>query len=400
LKPFSFVHAADLHLGYAQYNLEVRRRDFVRAFEELVEKTIELKPDFMMIAGDLFQHARPSNVTLENAIKNFRRLKEAGIPVLAVDGSHDSAPNVITGTILNPLDSAGLIHYLPRHEGASWKNESCYVYGVPNFRTKRRTEEFLPRFLERNPPKPDSSRFNVFVFHMAVDLPGAKPPYIEAEVSPEMFPDGFNYYAGGHIHTPVEVPFKTGTLAYSGCIETVSYEDAQVEKGFLHVEVDEKGEPNIQHIKLLTPRRFVVLKHDYSNMLPSKITEEAVKLVKEADEDGAIIIPVLEGTLPAEASRGEVNLARIRDAAEKALIVHPVLRLRESEVPEEVVRAIFEGQQKDLKTKSFEYFTEIFSERYPKAHAEKMAHLAVSLLEPLIKKDEDGVKKALESFVA
>jgi phytoene/squalene synthetase len=103
--------------------------------------------------------------------------------------------------------------------------------------------------------------------------------------------------------------------------------------------------------------------------------------------------------LPAEANRSEVNLARIRDAAQKALVVHPVLRLRESEVPEEVVRAIFEGREKDLKTKSFEYFTEIFSERYPRDQAEKIARLAVSLLEPLTRKDEDKVKKALEDFV-
>ena len=27
MKSFSFVHAADLHLGYAQYNLDVRRKD-------------------------------------------------------------------------------------------------------------------------------------------------------------------------------------------------------------------------------------------------------------------------------------------------------------------------------------------------------------------------------------
>ncbi|KYH39249.1 MAG: double-stranded DNA repair protein Mre11, partial [Candidatus Bathyarchaeota archaeon B26-1] len=106
MKPFSFVHVADLHLGYEQYNLKARREDFVRAFEEVVEKTLELKPDFMILAGDVFHHARPANVTLENAIRNFGRLRKAGIPVLTVDGSHDRAPNIVTGTILNPLDTA------------------------------------------------------------------------------------------------------------------------------------------------------------------------------------------------------------------------------------------------------------------------------------------------------
>jgi exonuclease SbcD len=364
----------------------------------VVEKTIELKPNFMIIAGDIFHHARPSNITLENAITNFRKLRDAGIPVLAVDGSHDSAPNVITGTILNPLDSTGLIHYLPRHEGASWRNESCYVYGIPNFRTPRKTEEELPVFLEQNEAKPDPSLFNIFVFHMALDIPALKPPQMEAEARPELLPEGFNYYAGGHIHKPYKSPFKNGLLAYSGCTETISYEDAETEKGFYYVEVNRKRVPKLHRVKLETPRRFIVLDHNYSGSTPTKITEAVVQLVKEADEPEAVIVPIIRGVLPAEARRGEIGLAEIRRAAEKALLVHPVLRVRETEVPEEVIRSIFEGGLKDLKTKAFEYFFEIFSERYPREEAEKIARLAVNLLAPLVEKQETKVKKVLEEF--
>jgi len=396
MKPFSFVHVADLHLGYAQYNLDVRREDFNAAFREVVDKTVELKPDFMIIAGDIFEQARPSNITLEAAITNFRRLRDAQIPVLVVDGSHDSAPNVITGTILNPLDSAGLVYYLPRHEGASFRNESCYVYGIPNFRTPRKTEEQLPVFLEQNKPTPDRSVFNILVFHMALDIPSIKPPQMEAEARPEILPDGFNYYAGGHVHKPYKFPFKGGLLAYSGCTETVSYEDAEAEKGFYHVEVNEKGVPKLHRVKLETPRRFIVLDRNYSGSTPTKITEAVVQLVKEADEAGAVIVPILRGVLPAEAGRGEVDLAKIRSAAEKALLVHPLLRLRETEVPEEVIRSIFEGGLKDLKTKAFEYFFEFFSERYAREEAEKIARLAVDLIEPLVGKQETKVKKVLE----
>jgi len=400
VKPFSFVHVADLHLGYAQYNLDVRREDFENAFKEVVDKTIELKPDFMIIAGDLFHHARPSNVTLETTITNFRRLRDAGIPVLTVDGGHDSAPNIVTGTILNPLDSAGLIHYLPRHEGASWRNENCYVYGVPNFRTKTRTEEQLPIFLEQNKPLPDPSLFNIFLFHMALDLPYIeKPPQMEIEASPEIMPDGFNYFAGGHVHTPLINKFKNGLLVYSGCTETVNYDDAKINKGFYHVEVNEKGVPKINRIKLETTRKFVVLEPDYTGMLPAKITESAVKLVAEKDEEGAIIVLVLKGELPAEANRAEVDLAQIREAAKKALLVYPTLRMHETEVPEEVIRSIFEGGLKDLKTKAFEYFLQIFAERYSREEAEKIAKLALNILEPLTRKDEDKVKKEMEAFM-
>ena len=38
MKPFSFVHVADLHLGYAQYNLDVRREDFETPSKKLLTK--------------------------------------------------------------------------------------------------------------------------------------------------------------------------------------------------------------------------------------------------------------------------------------------------------------------------------------------------------------------------
>lgn len=399
MKAFSFVHVADLHLGYAQYGLETRREDFDRSFQEIVDKTIELKPDFMIIAGDLFHQARPSNVTLENAIRNFKRLRDAGIPVLTVDGSHDSAPNVITGTILYPLDSAGLIYHLPRHEGACWrKTDCCYVYGVPNFRTRRKTEEELPAFMEQNPPTPDPSTSNIFVFHMAVDLPSVKPPYIEAEAPPELLPDGFNYYVAGHIHESSMCKFKTGLLAYSGSTETVSYDEAGHKKGFFYVKVNEKGEFSPEFIELHSPRKFKVLEQEFQGMPSAKITELAVQLVKNADEAGAVIIPVLKGILPAEASRAEVNLSRIRSAAEKALLVHPIVMLKESAVSDEIVRSIFESEFKDLKTKSFEYFAQIFSDRYSREEAEKIARAAIALIEPLTRKQDEQVKRIIEEL--
>jgi DNA repair protein SbcD/Mre11 len=399
LKPFSFVHAADLHLGYSQYGLEARRQDFDDAFKEVVDRTIELKPDFMIIAGDLFHQPRPSNVTLENTIRSFKLLKDAGIPVLTVDGSHDSAPNTITGTILYPLDSAGLIHHLPRHSGACWrKPNSCYVYGIPNFHNKHKAQEALPKFLAEKPPIPMDNVCNIFVFHGALDLPDVKPPYIEAEFSPEQLPDGFNYYAAGHVHQRFLCKFKTGTLAYSGCTETADYREAKNQKGFLYVKVNEKGEVNPETVELTTPRRFVIIEQDFPCISSARINESAAQMVKENDSEGIVIIPILKGTLPAEASRGEIDTAKIRSAGEKALLVHPIVLLKESAVSDEIVRSIFESEFKDLKTKAFEYFLQIFLERYSREEAEKIAHSAFCLIEPLTRKQDEKIKQAIEEL--
>ncbi len=243
---------------------------------------------------------------------------------------------------------------------------------------------------------PDPSLFNIFLFHMAVDIPSVSPPQIEAEASPELFPKGFNYYAGGHIHVPNKQPFNDGVLVYSGCTETVSYEDAKLEKGFCHVEVNDKGIPKIHRIKLETPRHFIIVDRDYGSSTPTEITDEAVQLVKEVDEVGAVILPILQGRLPHGVGREEIDLAKIRGAARKALLVRPLLRLRETDISEEVIRSIFESELKDLGTKAFEYFFEIFLERYAREEAEKISRLAINLLEPLVGREENLVKETLE----
>jgi exonuclease SbcD len=398
LKPFSFVHAADLHLGYSQYGLEARRQDFDDSFRELVEKTIELKPDFMIIAGDLFHQPRPSNHTLENTIRSFKRLKDAGIPVLTVDGSHDSAPNTITSTILYPLDSAGLITHLPRHQGACWtKQDCCYVYGIPTYHNRHKTQEALPKFMAENQPTPKDGVANIFVFHGALDLPSVKGPF-EAEISPEELPSGFCYYAAGHVHERFVGKFKDGILVYSGCIETVGYDEAKYPKGFFYVKVNEKGEAAPEPIDLSSPRRFVLAEQDFTGMSSAKITELAIQMVREADEEGVVVIPVLKGTLPAESNRTEIDIAKIRCAAEKALLVHPIILLKETSVSDEIVRSIFESGFKDLKTKAFEYFQQIFADRYGKEEADKISKAALSLIEPLTRKQDEKVKQAFEEL--
>jgi hypothetical protein len=142
-----------------------------------------------------------------------------------------------------------------------------------------------------------------------------------------------------------------------------------------------------------------VLEQEFSGMTSAKITDMTVQMVKGADEEGAVIIPVLKGVLPAEASRAEVDIARIRGAAEKALLVHPIVLLKESAVSDEIVRSIFESESKDLKTKAFEYFLQIFSERYSREEADKIARSAIALIEPLTERQEEKVKQIIEELL-
>jgi len=70
--------------------------------------------------------------------------------------------------------------------------------------------------------------------------------------------------------------------------------------------------------------------------------------------------------------------------------------MRETGIPEEVIRAIFEGGLKDLKGKVLEFFLEFFSQRYPKEEAERNARLALKLINPLTRGDDKKVREIME----
>mgnify|MGYP001611354301 FL=1 len=82
-----FAHMADCHLdGWRQPELNALN---IQSFQQAVTICIKERVEFILIAGDLFDSAYPSIDSLKEAFKEFRRLKEANIPVFIISGSHD-----------------------------------------------------------------------------------------------------------------------------------------------------------------------------------------------------------------------------------------------------------------------------------------------------------------------
>jgi DNA repair exonuclease SbcCD nuclease subunit len=84
-----FLHCADIHLGYQQYNLKERFNDFGRAFYAVLDRAIEQRVDFVILAGDLFHKRSIDALSLNQAMHGLARLREAGIPCIAVEGNHE-----------------------------------------------------------------------------------------------------------------------------------------------------------------------------------------------------------------------------------------------------------------------------------------------------------------------
>jgi exonuclease SbcD len=86
-----FLHCADIHLGYQQYNQKERFNDFGRAFYAVIDQAVERKVDFVILAGDLFHKRSIDALTLNQGMRGLDRLRRAGIPCIAVEGNHERA---------------------------------------------------------------------------------------------------------------------------------------------------------------------------------------------------------------------------------------------------------------------------------------------------------------------
>ena len=103
------AHLADLHLGYRAYHrvtprgINVREADVAEAFRQAVARLVEIRPDLVLVAGDVFHTVRPSNTAIADAFRQFSLLTDRvpDLPVVIIAGNHDSPRSADTGNILN-----------------------------------------------------------------------------------------------------------------------------------------------------------------------------------------------------------------------------------------------------------------------------------------------------------
>ena len=109
MSAFSFVHAADLHLGSPLTGLAARDDNLARhladairdAVRGLVDATLERGADFLVISGDVYDGEWKDHSVGLFFNREMARLGRAGIPVFVIKGNHD-AHSVVTRSITLP----------------------------------------------------------------------------------------------------------------------------------------------------------------------------------------------------------------------------------------------------------------------------------------------------------
>jgi len=82
-------HTADIHLGRRRLDGRLPDDDIVDAFRFIAEEAIHEKADVFLLAGDLFDRPQVDPPHLRQAQMVLQLLKNAAIPVIAIEGNHD-----------------------------------------------------------------------------------------------------------------------------------------------------------------------------------------------------------------------------------------------------------------------------------------------------------------------
>jgi exonuclease SbcD len=308
-----FLHIADIHLGCRRYNLDERTKDFARAWLDVVEDhAIANKVDFVLISGDFFNARRVEPEAMNHAIAGLERLREAGIPVVAIEGNHDQheADAVSRFSWMRSLSRWGFLKLLEPDtaEGfrlVPWNEENrqgsyveiagARIFGTHWFGTSANAA--IPLLVDSLREARSEGLFNILMLHTDVEGQLNRPniPALSVEKMKEL--RGLvDYVALGHTHKRFEIEnwaFNPGSL------EAVSIDEYREERGVYLVEVDAAHNVSATHSRDYTQRPFQRLSFDVSGAEDAEAVHRGVLEVVERearrhDEDDAKPAPIIE----------------------------------------------------------------------------------------------------------
>lgn len=332
-KSVHFCHLTDSHLGNRQYGLLERFDDFARALSYSINACINLRPDFVLFTGDLFEHAKPQAPELRQAVLILEKLKKNGIPFIISQGNHDvsySRARRYGGDILEFLSDLdiGLRYVQDEITYIKIGKERIVLILAVNYYGKR-TDRILNQLLIKYSEQ--IKKFNglkILMLHAFVE---GMPADADVKLN-TLKSTNFDYIAVGHLHERWENS-KYNIYCPGSTEHTSSSEWKQVDRGFYDVRFVNKGKADwasrIDYVTIETRPKYI-FEHKFENQSVSEIRDEAEAFLRNNDIEGAILRFVFIGNYEGK-EHPFVNLDHYRHVPKNALHTIIVTRFLEVE---------------------------------------------------------------------
>jgi exonuclease SbcD len=336
------LHTADWHLGVRLHKKDLSE-DHQYFFDFLIDTIREREIDVLLVSGDIFDHANPSQEALQLYYDVLMKLHRSRCQVILTGGNHDS-PAILNMTrkFLKVMD----IHVVGRAEknpadqiipliGKSNKPEAV-VCAVPYLREadirlseagesqsekqQKRKEGIIRHF--SNLVDLASSHGNIPKLLMAhLFASGADSNEQKRDItiggldafSAGDFPDACDYVALGHIHRPIEINGQKH-IRYSGSPVALSFSEKEQIKELVEITIDEEKVINITPLEIPANRKLIKLSgtftevktmvESFENNLPLKAFAELE--IIEADTD--LDLPVKVHQLVTEYNKEQLDI--------------------------------------------------------------------------------------------
>src|SRR5215213_5667985 len=342
-----FLHISDVHLGCSRFQLPESPRDFFDAWIDVLRKyAVGEEVDFVIMCGDFFHKRSVPPETMNYAVAGLTMLKDAGIPVVTIEGNHDqrhtdseyswlrSLANWNLVYLLEPINEGGRIVYTPWNEGRGGYVDigRARIFGSHWYGASANWA--IPLLTSAIKENRREGAFHILMLHTDVEGHQTHPIPALSIANLKELKSVTDYVALGHTHKAYEIDnwaFNPGSL------EVTSIDEYRETRGAWLIEIDENNQITAKHIRDYRQRPFQRIGFDVTNCQEAKEVKEGV-LAKVAGEartasdyaNGApdeIYKPIIEITL-----RGHLgfpnSLLQLKEIREEAQAMTDALHVR------------------------------------------------------------------------
>jgi DNA repair protein SbcD/Mre11 len=231
------IHMADSHLGFSSYSRldqhgQNRIEEMVYAgFDQAIDRIIQLRPDAVVHAGDVFHHVRPKIKPLFVFKTGLDRLIDAGIPIIVISGNHDAPKSYNLTSPFRLFERVKDVHIAQRYRYERFEVGDHNFHCIPFC---LEPGDYVDEFhkIERS-----NSNNDVLIMHGLVEsLKNRKMRSVgEHELNDSLLKRDFAYIALGHFHGQSQIAENAW---YSGSVEYFNFGEANDRKGMLQVDLE------------------------------------------------------------------------------------------------------------------------------------------------------------------
>ena len=203
------LHTSDVHIGHVRGSADAHGETCQCPAHGLADAVIQNRADILMIAGDLFDHARLP----ESAVRSTLEILSApGVPVVVIPGNHDvHDEKSLWQRCRKDVERTG-IHLLEDLEGSSVTLESNRM---PIWGRAMNDHEPGYRPLLNVPPRPNTGWY-VVAAHGHLNLSSEDAHRSSPITYEEIASTDADYVALGHWHVPTDASHGSVTAWYPG----------------------------------------------------------------------------------------------------------------------------------------------------------------------------------------